>query len=352
VRVIIAIAQVLFRRRQTDGLAVALQRALRAEGHVVELTRIPYAWGEREQVLGTMLSCRLLHLPSDALIALEFPAWLLPHPNKILWLTSGQWIPEGTARDVPGAAPPQQALREVCGHAAAALIPAAARVFTVSAATSHELRRYTELGVTPLYPPLPEADTFQWGQEGATPASPLRETASDAALDYLLVPVVGGCASRIGLLLEAMAQSREPVRVRIAGRAADQSRCQRAAARLGVSERVEWLDDVAEGRLAALYASSRGVVCAHRGDAFPWVALRAMVAAKPVIACADAGAVVEMVQHERTGLLTAPAPAELAAAMDALWSGAERAAGWGDTGRAAVEALSLRWSTVAQRLLG
>jgi glycosyltransferase involved in cell wall biosynthesis len=276
-----------------------------------------------------------MRLSSDALIALEFPASLLPHPRKILWLTSADWLPDG-ANAVPGTSSPDRLLREACSHSFRALAAEAEHIFTISAATSYELRRHAALSAPPLYPPPPDADTFQCEQEEG----------------YLFVPAVDGCADRVELILEALALAGEPVRARIAVNPARQEKCRQTATFLGVSERVEWLGDVDAEQLSESYARCRGVVAAARCDAFPWVPLSAMLASKPIVTCADAGAAAELVQHRKTGLVTNAAPADLSAAMDALWSHPERSRLWGRAGRDELEAMSVNWSTIVNRLLG
>jgi len=49
--------------------------------------RIPFRWDPPEKILESILACRLMRLPNvDRVIAFKFPAYFLPHDNKILWL--------------------------------------------------------------------------------------------------------------------------------------------------------------------------------------------------------------------------------------------------------------------------
>src|SRR5215831_3101283 len=89
-RIVIASVQVPFVRGGAEILAEGLRDALRAEGHQAEIVTVPFKWYPPERVLDHMLACRLFDLteamgvPVDRLVCLKFPAYLIPHPNKVL----------------------------------------------------------------------------------------------------------------------------------------------------------------------------------------------------------------------------------------------------------------------------
>src|SRR5687767_13660579 len=91
-RVLIATVQVPFIRGGAEILAEGLRDALRSEGHQAEIASVPFKWYPPERILDHMLSCRLLDLTEstgtkvDRVIGLKFPAYLIPHPRKALWL--------------------------------------------------------------------------------------------------------------------------------------------------------------------------------------------------------------------------------------------------------------------------
>src|SRR5689334_22136762 len=52
-----------------------------------ELLRIPFRWEPAERILDEILIAKNLHLHKvDRVIGLKFPAYLIPHSNKVLWL--------------------------------------------------------------------------------------------------------------------------------------------------------------------------------------------------------------------------------------------------------------------------
>src|ERR1700730_9971332 len=91
-RILIATTQVPFIRGGAEAHAEGLRDAFLAEGHDAEIVAIPFKWYPPELILDHMLACRLLDLtevagtPVDVLVGLKFPAYLVHHPNKILWI--------------------------------------------------------------------------------------------------------------------------------------------------------------------------------------------------------------------------------------------------------------------------
>src|SRR5947207_11240283 len=91
-RILIATTQVPFVRGGAEGLAEGVQHALRSHGHEAEIVALPFKWYPPKKILDNMLAWRLLDVteaagtPVDLLIGLKFPAYLIPHPNKVLWI--------------------------------------------------------------------------------------------------------------------------------------------------------------------------------------------------------------------------------------------------------------------------
>ncbi|MBA3248269.1 MAG: hypothetical protein H0T63_09315, partial [Pyrinomonadaceae bacterium] len=91
-RILIATVQVPFIRGGAEAHAEGLRNALCAAGHEAEIVAVPFKWYPPEKILDHMLACRLLDLtevagtPVDLLIGLRFPAYLIPHPNKVIWI--------------------------------------------------------------------------------------------------------------------------------------------------------------------------------------------------------------------------------------------------------------------------
>jgi glycosyltransferase involved in cell wall biosynthesis len=347
VRIVVATTQVPFVRGGAERLASGLCDALRGAGHDVELVAIPFAWSPPERLLDHMLACRLLDLsegpagPVDRLIALKFPAYLLPHPRKVVWLLHQHrqaydlW--ESDLGDL-SASPAGAQVRDVIRIADRELIPQAHAVWAISARVASRLETYCGVRAGILHPPVPDAEAFY----GA------------AAMDYLFFPSRLGPDKRQLLVLEALARTRTPVRVRFAGASVAPAygvALREKAHQLGVDARVEWLEEVGDGERRDLYAHALGVVFPPHGEDYGYVTVEAMLAGKPVITCHDSGGPLEFVRDGETGLVSAPTPEGLAAAMDAVFADRERAAAWGAAGRAHHDRQGLSWARVVEALL-
>jgi glycosyltransferase involved in cell wall biosynthesis len=320
---------------------------LRRAGHDAEVVTQPFAVHSPDALLEAMVAARLMRLtesagrPVDRLIVTKFPTYFAPHPNKVVWLMH-QHRTAYELWDSPFSDLAQfkngRAVRDAIREADRRLLPEAKRLFTTSRNVSQRLMRFSGLDSEPLYHPPPEAELLR-----CAPAKP-----------YLYAPSRISTLKRQLLVVEALAHTTEPVRVRFAGGMESEEYRSLLLARadaLGVSERIEWLGQVPAELHRQLYAECLGVVYPPRDEDYGYVTLEAMLSSKPVITCLDSGGTLEFVVHEDTGLVSAPTPLGLAAAMDQLWSERGRAAQWGRNGRARYDSLDVRWERVLERLL-
>jgi glycosyltransferase involved in cell wall biosynthesis len=294
-----------------------------------------------------MLACRLLdltesmHGPVDRIIGLKFPAYLVPHPNKVLWLLHQHrtayelWDhPLGDLINSPLGG----RVREAIVEADQRLIPETKSIYTISTNVSRRLRLYCGIESTPLYHPPQHADQFYCSTDE----------------DYFYYPSRIGQTKRQDLVLQALARTRRPVRVHFAGAPdvpayADELRG--LARKLKVHNRVKWLGPVTEDDKRRQYAHCRGVLFTPADEDYGYVTLEAMLASKPVLTCSDSGGPLEFVRDGQTGRVTEPTPAALAEAMDALWEDRDTARAWGASGRDHYQKLDISWPKVIQRLV-
>jgi glycosyltransferase involved in cell wall biosynthesis len=346
-RILIATAQVPFVRGGAEILAEGLMRALRAQGHAAEIVAIPFKWYPPERILDQVLACRLLDVSEsggdsiDRVVGLKFPAYLIPHPHKVLWLlhqfrTAYElWDnPFGDLHHYPNG--PQ--VREAIQRLDQRLIPEARAVFTISKNVSSRLWRYCGIDSIPLYHPPAAFEQFY----------------SAEAEDYFFYPSRLASLKRQALVLQALATTQRPVRVRFAG-SADEPQYGEELAMLAhdldIEHRVEWLGQVTEDEKRALYAHTLGVIFPPVDEDYGYVTLEAMLASKPLITCTDSGAPLEFVLNDETGLIAEPSPQAMAAAMDQLWNDRDMARALGEAGRKRYDSLHISWMTVVERLV-
>jgi glycosyltransferase involved in cell wall biosynthesis len=347
-RILITTTQVPFIRGGAESHAAGLREALIDAGHQAEIIAVPFKWYPAEKVLDHMLACRLFDLsetmgtPVDLLIGLKFPAYLIPHDNKVLWVLHqfrtayDLWDhPLGDLIYSPNGVEVRDAIREADKQ----VFPEAKRVFANSANVAARLKFFCGFEAAPLYHPPPNADRFY----------------SAEAEDYFFFPSRLCLPKRQSLVLEALARTKNPVAVRFAG-SADESNyeddLQRLARRLGVERRVQWLGQVSEKEKIDLYAKSLAVIYPPIDEDFGYVTLEAMLARKPIVVCLDSGGPLEFVRNGENGLVVEPNAEDLAQALDRFWENKNMAKRWGITGFELYKEMNISWPRVVESLVG
>jgi len=346
-RVIIATTQIPFISGGAEAHAAGLHAALLEQGHEVALFTLPFNPAVPERILDQMLACRLFDLARinainvDRLIALKFPAYLIPHPNKVVWLLhqhrAAYDLWEASAKDL-NFSPRGVVVRRAIERADRSLASARA-VFANSENVARRLRESCQVESTPLYHPPPGAANFYCDENLG---------------DYFFFPSRLHFTKRQSLVLQALALTRRPVRVCFAGLADDVGYAESLyaeAVELGLERRVEWMKHLTEKQKVDTYARAVAVVYPPLDEDYGYVTLEAMLSSKPVITCTDSGGPLEFVLPAETGLIVEPDPEALALAFDQLWDDRALAATYGAAGRRHYEQLGLSWPETIKRLL-
>lgn len=333
-----------FIRGGAEELADNLVRQLNlTSGVESELLRIPFQWAPSERLIDEILLHQTLKLYNvDRVIALKFPAYLVPHEHKTLWLLHqfrqaydlgevGQGLSDESRDGVI-----KQAIRTADAHC----FESVRTIYVNSPTTQDRLSRFNGFASQVLYPPLNDAGLFTGGEAGG----------------YIFAGGRVSPGKRQHLLVEAMAQIRAPgARLVVAGPPetqdyADQLRALvaehdlegRVELRFGFHPRAEiasWVN----GALACAYLP-------FDEDSLGYVTMEAFAAGKAVLTTSDAGGLLELINAE-TGVVCAPNVASVAEGLDQLLSAPERAGRLGRVAKAAWDARDLTWEKTIHRLL-
>jgi glycosyltransferase involved in cell wall biosynthesis len=330
-----------------EALAEALVRALAAAGHRAELVRLPFFPKPPEHVIQAMQMARMMEIgetnagPIDRLIALKFPAYLIEHPAKVLWLVH-QYRQLFDLWHEPGVGfehlPVGSQLRDAVSRAERRYLPHARKRFGISRLVCDRLQVTCGIDAETLYPPLPDPNGYQ-----TAPAE-----------DYFLFPGLVTRLKRQHLVLDALGRTRTPVQVRFIGATVDGevvAEFHAQVAALGLGDRARHLGWVSESAKRDLYARSLGVIFPPRLEDLGLVVQEAMASAKPIVTCRDSGGVLEFVTDGENGIVSDPSPEVLADALDQLWADRARAKRLGQAGFDRLNAMNLSWSHVVDRLL-
>ena len=346
-RVGIATVQVPFVRGGAEALAASLRDAIEAAGHEADIISIPFKWYPTARIPDHMLAARLMQIEEscgqriDRLIGLKFPAYLMPHPRKRLWLLhqyrSAYEFWDQSFSDLRNA-PDGAHIRAVIQAADNAILPECERLYTISRTVSARLQQFNGLTAEPLYHPPPGAAALQnlgWG-------------------DYILFPSRINQSKRQMLALEALALTREKVRIVFMG-APDapeyDSALRRRCTQLGLDSRVVWQGHVTDAQRLDLYGRALAVLFPPLEEDYGYVTLEAMLCSKAVVTLRDSGGPLDFVIHGETGEICDPTPAALAVALDLLWDDRPRTRTLGEAGRQRYEDLDLGWDHVLDCLV-
>jgi glycosyltransferase involved in cell wall biosynthesis len=334
--------QAPFVRGGAELLAEWLHDKLEDYGHEAEIVRIPFQWNPPERIVDHMLAARLVRLANvDRVVALKFPAYYVPHEDKVLWLLHqfrqayDLW---GTPyQDIPNT-PAGHGIRDAIIDSDRRYLGEARRIYTNSKIVGGRLKFYSGLDSEVLFPPLYDATPYRCEDYG----------------DYFFFPSRITAGKRQHVAVQAMAAVRSSARLIVAGAAetpGDLRRLMSVVEEHDLGDRVEviprWISDEEKLRLLA---GARGVVYLPFGeDSYGYVTLEAFHARKPVITLADSGGTLELIEHRRNGIVAQDVE-ELAMAMDELACDAALAQRLGQAALETIDELGISWDRVIRCL--
>lgn len=325
-----------------------LVAALRADGHDAEAVTIPFKWYPPTELVHQMGLWRSVDLtesngePIDMVIALKFPAYLVQHPNKVVWLIHQHRMAyelwdNPTFNDI-ARYPDGPAVRELIVAADRLGLGEARRIFTNSENVSGRLERSIGLKGEVLYHRSPLSDRLA----GAEPGLPG---------DYVLFPSRFDRLKRQSLAVEAMRSVSSDVRLILVGSGPQGDELRTRIADAGLRGRVEIREGVDDDRLIELYLGALAVYFGPFDEDYGYITIEGMAAARPMIVTTDAGGPLEFVRPGDNGLVVEPEPAAIAGAFDELARDPDRARSLGAAGRTFVTEKIPDWDGVVHRLL-
>ncbi|HEX7181953.1 MAG TPA: glycosyltransferase family 4 protein [Thermoanaerobaculia bacterium] len=343
-RIVVCSTRVPFAYGGAEMLAESLRDQLAARGHEVDLVELPFAWGDRVQLLKSAMAWRLLDLNAasekriDLVIATRFPSYVIRHPHKVVWLVHQMrqvYDLLGTSHSDFTDAPRDRKVIEMVRTMDRRTLSEARAVYTISQNVADRLKRFNDIHGEALYPPPRLDGQCRPGDFG----------------DYVFTLGRLDPLKRFDLLVRAMKHVETPVRCRIGGTGPDREKLEALIDRLGVRDRVEllgWVDDQA---VPDLYAGALAVYYAPYDEDYGYVTVEAFKSGKPVLTAADSGGVLEFVEDGRNGFVVPPdSPRDLAARIDALYRDRDKARRMGRAGMEKVERIG--WDEVVGRLVG
>jgi len=327
-----------------EELAVNLEKNIIAAGHQAEVLRLPFQWEPAARIPSQMLMVRAMELINvDHVVALKFPAYLIRHPKKTLWLLhqyrQAYDLFDSAHTNLPFGAEGEQ-LRNVIRNADNESLRESRHVFTNSEVTRQRLVKYNGFDAEVLLPPVNDPALFAGGQMG----------------DYIFAGGRINNMKRQALLVEAMRHAGPNTRLLIAGppdSPGDAAELQAAVERADLGDRVrldlrflprETYAEYVRGAAAVAYLP-------FDEDSLGYVTMEAALAGKALITTSDSGGILGLVKQHETGWVVEPDAKALADAMSAVFAQPRKTADYGQAARALWLHLGINWPATVERLL-
>ncbi len=348
-RVAVCHPQTPFVRGGAETHAEQLVAALREAGHEAELVLVAGKWYPGAELVHQMAVWRSLDLsesnglPIDVVIPLKFPAYLVKHERKIVWLIHQHrtayelWDhPEyaDLARQGDGSL-----VRQMIHSADRVALGEAKRVFANSKNVQRRLWDSLRIPSEPLYHRSPMTEGLLQTEPG-----PIGEE--------IVFPSRFESLKRQSLVVEAMRHVRTEVRLVLVGRGPDEGALRRQIREQRLEKRVSIEVAPSDERLRTLLLGALGVYYGPFDEDYGYVTLEGFAACRPVVTLTDSGGPLEFVLNGQTGLVEPPEPAAIAEAFDRLYADRALVARLGASGRELVEREVPAWPQVVARLVG
>lgn len=310
-------------------------------GVSAEVLRVPFSGKRFERLADEIFLSRTLQLLNvDRVIALKFPANIIPHHTKILWLFRQAYeLPDRRKSNIPES-PRGKKTRELICRCNAEAFSTSRRIFTSSKVTQESLKRYDGFDSEVLMPPLNNPELFSNCGDGG----------------YIFAGGNVNSGMRQHLLVEAIGLTKSAAKLIVAGPpetpgAADLLRC--TVKRLKLEDRVmldfgfhpvtKIADYVNHARACAYLPADE--------DSVGNFTMEALSASKPVITLTDSGGILQVVLNGETGRVVEPDATAIATAIDSIYSDPSRSQQMGRAARTLFDSLELTWPNTIEKLL-
>lgn len=146
-KILIVQTKQLFKLHPSQAFVTDLQQQLITAGYESEILSIPFKTENPEQITSQILMMRALELENvDCVIALQFPAYFIRHPHKIIWLLEEHHHPFDFNK------PLDSSLGKVIHNADIESFTESRHLFTSSISMQKQLAHYHTLKTTILPP--------------------------------------------------------------------------------------------------------------------------------------------------------------------------------------------------------
>jgi glycosyltransferase involved in cell wall biosynthesis len=343
-KILVVNNMVPFLRGGAEELADNLVGQLCLRGIEAELLRVPFKYHPAECIYNEMLLCRMLQLYGvDRVIALKFPAYLIPHHNKVLWLMHQYRQAYDLWGTVHSNIPPGQdgeMLRVAIEKSDNECFGGCQAIYVNSEITRNRLKVFNGFESEILYPPVNDPELF----------------VNEGYGDYVFCGGRINNMKRQSMLVEAMKQVRCPGKLLIAGPSdspSDERVIREMIEHYGLKDRVR-LEVGFHSRLNVATWLRNALASAYipvEEDSYGYCAMEAFQSSKAVLTTTDSGGVARLVTNDKTGWIAEPTLSGLVEALERVFSNRDATCAMGAAAADDWAKRNINWDYTIQRLM-
>lgn len=345
-KIVIGTVKVPFVIGGAEYLARNLRSALYEHGHEAEIISMPFIDSPLSRIEEHIVAARLMDQEwswggrADLFIGLKFPAYYMPHPNKVIWalhqhraaydLFNTEY--SNLKNNSEGVA-----VKEIVKRADDIYIREAKRVYTIADNVTNRMLKYNNIIAQTLYHPCPDMEKLQAGEYQ----------------NYILMPSRINITKRQMLALEALLYSESDIALYFVGKAEaeeEKNKMLQFVKEHRLEKRVQFFDFVSQEDKIRLYANARAVMFIPKDEDYGYITLEAMSSAKAVITVKDSGGPLEFVNNGETGIVCEPKAKDIAKAIDFFAEDLNQAIRFGEAGKKRLTSMNISWSHVVKEL--
>ena len=345
-KIAIATVQVPFTRGGAEILAEMLKSELKKRDYNAEIVSIPFKWYPYETLLKSIQMGRMIDLESatgekiDKVITLKFPAYLLKHENKTLWLLHQH----RTAYDLWGTEfgdiqhwPNGEEVRDFIYKIDKQYLTEYKNIFTIAQCVTDRLKHYCGFDSTVLYHPPLNYEKLH----------------CEDYKDYIFYPSRINTIKRQRVLVEAMKYVKTDVKAYIAGGGEEDEvvYLKNFIKDNKLENKVKLLGFISEEEKIKYYANSLAVYFGAYNEDYGYITLEGMYSQKPVIVHHDAGGPLEFIEDKFNGLVVSSDAKNLASKIDYMYEHKDEVKKMGNNAKQSLIDKNMNWDYVIQQLV-
>lgn len=345
-KIVISTVQAPFVSGGAEFLATNLKSALIREGHEVEIVTMPFMDSSSAMIENHIIAARLMNLSNswagkvDLNIGLKFPAYYIPHPNKVIWALHQHRASydlfdteySNIKDDLDG-----RYIKNVIKNADNRYLKEAKRIFTISQNVTNRMTKYNKISSKPLYHPCPDMEKFY---------------CTDYS-NYILMPSRINITKRQMLALEAMCYTKSDIQLYIVGKADNEAEKEKLLSFIKehkLQKKVQYFDFVTQEKKFELYARAKAVLFVPKDEDYGYITLEAMASSKAFITAKDSGGPLEFAVDKENAFIAEPEPKQLAEIIDEFANSKHLAKEMGVKSKKHLQEMNITWGNVVKEL--